>query len=191
MDVQGRVLVLNASDEPLAVTGLRRAVGLVLAGKADVVAAREKLHSVTREIDLPLVVRLRSYVHVPHRRVAKGPSLAGLKARDGEWCAYCTKRPASTIDHVVPRSRGGEHLWENTVACCAKCNNRKGAKTPHEAGLRLGVTPKRPSSQLWLSIALSGFDEAWMPFVEGLGIFAGHGAGKLEPVPGGDLVAVA
>ena len=165
----GRVLVLNANDEPLGVTETRRAVILVLAHKADVVVAASQYRSPSISVPAPQVVRLRTYVHVPYRRVSRAPSLKALHARDGLNCAYCAKRPGVTIDHIVPRSRSGVHDWENTVAACARCNGKKAARTPHEAGMTLRVTPRVPSSTVWLAIVAQAVEPSWKPYVAGLG----------------------
>ena len=155
-----QTLVLNASDEPLCITGLHRAVVLALCDKADIVATNgAMLHSPSVTIPSPSVIRLRQYVHVPYRRLAGNPTLAGLIARDGDGCAYCNRRSADTIDHVHPKSRGGKHTWENTVAACGKCNSRKSDKTVAEAGMTLRVTPVAPQSHLWLMLASWSRDE--------------------------------
>lgn len=170
-----RALVLNASDEPLGITGSRRAAVLALSQKADVVVdSGYVFHSATAQFAAPSVIRLRQYVHVPYRRPGGAPTLAGLRARDGVWCAYCQKRPAATIDHVRPRSRGGEHTWENTVASCSHCNARKADRTVKEAGLVLHVIPRAPQSCLWLALATASPNPKWAPFLEGLGLEDRH-----------------
>ena len=118
-------LVLNASYEPLGVVPLRRAVVLVLSEKAVVVeSAGFVLHSEHRSLEAPSVVRLARYVRVPYRR--RVPlSRRAVMDRDAHRCAYCAAR-ADTIDHVLPRSRGGRHEWTNVVAACARCNHGKG-----------------------------------------------------------------
>ena len=128
-------LVLNATYEPLCVVSVRRATILVLTAKAVCVADGEGiLHSAMNELPVPSVVRLTRYVRVPYRTHI-GLSRRGIFARDGWRCAYC-RGPAETIDHVMPRSRGGRHAWENVVAACARCNHTKGDKTPAELGWR-------------------------------------------------------
>jgi 5-methylcytosine-specific restriction endonuclease McrA len=168
-----RVLVLNASDELLGVTHLARAVNLVLDERADVVASSGRiLRSPRLELVTPDVIRLRRYVHVPYKRAGQQPTLVALTARDGRNCAYCVKHPATTIDHVLPRSRGGAHTWENTVAACSRCNNKKGARTPHEAGMALAITPRQPVSAVWLAIVAGTWNPVWEPFVTTLGLTA-------------------
>lgn len=166
-----RALVLNASDEPLGITGARRATILALTQKADVlVTSNQVYHSASAAVPVPSVIRLRQYVRVPYRRPGGAPSLAGLRARDGIWCAYCGTRPGSTIDHVMPRSRGGQHAWTNTVASCSRCNARKANRTPKEAGMALRVTPEVPQSCIWLALAMAAPNPHWTPFLEGMGL---------------------
>jgi 5-methylcytosine-specific restriction endonuclease McrA len=159
-----RALVLNASYEPLSVVTVRRALVLVLSDKALLVHSSGRLlHSATRAFDEPSVVRLVHYVSVPHQtRVSV--SRRSVFLRDGHRCQYCGGQ-AENIDHVVPRSRGGEHSWENVVACCRRCNTRKEDRLLEESGLRLARQPRAPRSRLWL-LALSGdVRDEWTPYV--------------------------
>ncbi|WP_232664305.1 HNH endonuclease [Pseudonocardia sp. TRM90224] len=140
-----RVLLLNATFEPLAVVTAKRAVVLMLTGKAECVEAAldEAFHSENLTIPAPSVMRLSRYVRVPYRR-AVPMTRAGVLRRDGRRCAYCSKR-ADTIDHVVPRSRGGQHSWENCVAACRACNSKKADRLIEELGWMLDFTPGAPS----------------------------------------------
>ena len=130
-----RVLLLNSTYEPLTALPVRRAIIMLICGKAEVVhddPSGPVIHSATRSIALPSVIRLRTYVRVPYRaRVTM--TRAALMHRDRFCCAYCGAK-ADTVDHVVPRSRGGDHSWENCVACCSTCNHRKGDKLLAELG---------------------------------------------------------
>jgi 5-methylcytosine-specific restriction endonuclease McrA len=162
-----RVLLLNATFEPLTALPLRRAVVLVVCGKAEVVhgdSAGLILHSSTASVVVPSVIRLSSYVRVPYRgRVPL--TRAGLMHRDRYRCAYCGGR-AETIDHVVPRSRGGAHSWTNCVACCAKCNHRKADKMLSELGWRLLVVPTAPRGPHWRLLAgVADADPQWLPYL--------------------------
>ena len=155
------VLLLNASHEPLAVVTGRRALVLILAGKAVSLEDRAiVLRSAQLSMALPAVVRLNRYVRVPYRPPTS-VSRQGVLRRDGRRCAYCHLR-GDTIDHVVPRSRGGAHSWENCVACCGRCNTRKADRTLDELGWRLNFSPGPPqrmtSGELWLS---DDTDPAW------------------------------
>lgn len=158
-------LVLNATYEPLSVVSARRAVVLVIRGKAVVVAGRDEewaAESIT--VTVPSVVKLTQYVRVPYQRVVPVTRRA-VFGRDGNRCQYCSG-PAESIDHVVPRSRGGKHTWDNVVACCRRCNVRKGNQLPSEAGLRLLRRPQAPMRYGWI-YASAGFsvDPAWQPFL--------------------------
>jgi 5-methylcytosine-specific restriction endonuclease McrA len=140
-----RVLLLNATFEPLAVVTARRAVVLMLAGKAECVEVTVDgaFRSESLTLPAPSVMRLSRYVRVPYR--ASVPmTRAGVLRRDGRRCAYCGRR-ADTIDHVVPRSRGGGHTWENCVAACRTCNSRKADRLLTELGWSLERPPRPPS----------------------------------------------
>jgi 5-methylcytosine-specific restriction endonuclease McrA len=145
-----RTLVLNAGYEPLAVVSFKRALVLVLNGKATVVAA-DADHPVfgsSGAWDRPSVILLTRYVRLPGSRHIP-VTRRGVLRRDEFRCAYCS-RSASTIDHVVPRSRGGADSWENLVACCLACNNAKSDRTPGEMGWTLRVSPRAPHGTAWL-----------------------------------------
>ncbi|WP_184808819.1 HNH endonuclease [Actinophytocola algeriensis] len=162
-----RVLLLNTTFEPLTALPLRRAVVLVVCGKAEVVhgdPAGIVLHSASDSVVVPSVIRLSSYVRVPYR--ARVPlTRAGLMHRDRHRCAYCGGR-AETIDHVIPRSRGGEHTWQNCVACCVKCNHRKADKLLSELGWRLRVVPRAPRGTHWRLLAgVMDTDPQWLPYL--------------------------
>lgn len=147
----GRALVLNATEQPLAVVPARRAVVLVLKEKAEVVVPDGQVFRSERlSIEAPSVVRLRYYVRVPYRTHAALTRRA-VFARDGWVCQYCGAA-AENLDHVVPRSRGGAHTWENVVAACRRCNSRKENRGPHEVGLKLARVPFAPSDGLRLSL---------------------------------------
>lgn len=143
-------LVLNAGYEPLAIVSFKRALVLVLNEKAVVVAhdAEHPVCSSSGEWERPSVILLGRYVRVPTGR-AVPVSRRGVLRRDHQRCAYCDGA-ASTVDHVIPRSRGGADSWENLVACCLRCNNSKGDRTPHEMGWSLRFTPKPPHGTAWL-----------------------------------------
>jgi 5-methylcytosine-specific restriction endonuclease McrA len=147
----GRSLVLNATEQPLAVVPARRAVVLVLKQKADIVASNGIVfHSERMEMPAPSVVRLRYFVRVPYRAQAALTRRA-VFARDGWVCQYCGLA-AENVDHVIPKSRGGEHVWENVVAACRRCNSRKENRFPDEVGLRLLREPYAPRDGLRLSL---------------------------------------
>jgi len=148
-----QALVLNATYEPLSVVPARRAVVLLVNHKADMVHARDQTWSSEHlSLQVPSVIRLRRFVKVPyHRRTPL--NRRAVFARDGHRCQYCGAS-AENLDHVVPRSRGGDHTWENVVAACRRCNTRKGNRTPFEAGMALSSTPRAPRRHGHILIAL-------------------------------------
>jgi len=146
-------LVLNATYEPLSVVSARRAVVLLVREKAELVEAQGGHWASERaRYPVPSVIRLVRYVKVPYRRRAP-LSRRAVFVRDGNTCQYCGHR-AENLDHVIPRSRGGTHTWENVVAACRSCNTRKGDRTPGEAGLALAGSPRAPRQHGWLLVGL-------------------------------------
>lgn len=161
-----RTLVLNAGYEPLAIVSFRRALMLVMSQKATVLKADadHPIEAITAKFDRPSVIVLSRYVRVPYaRRVPL--TRRGVLRRDGHHCAYCGKN-ANTIDHVIPKSRGGSESWENLVACCFKCNNIKSDRTPQEMGWRLRITPRMPAGPSWFAMGLDHRDTAWDDYLE-------------------------
>jgi 5-methylcytosine-specific restriction endonuclease McrA len=147
----GRSLVLNASHHPLAVVTARRAVVLVLKEKADIIESNGVMYRSERiQIAAPSVVRLRYFVNVPYRARAALTRRA-VFARDGWACQYCGAS-AENLDHVLPKSRGGLHSWENVVAACRRCNSKKENRLPHEVGLILHRQPFAPRDGFRLSL---------------------------------------
>jgi 5-methylcytosine-specific restriction endonuclease McrA len=157
-------LVLNATYEPLCVVPLRRAVVLVLAEKATVLETGEAvLHSERLAVPAPSVVRLSRYVRVPYRHAAPLTRRTVFE-RDGHRCAYCSCR-AETIDHVIPRSRGGAHEWNNVVAACSRCNHRKADRLLSELGWSLPFRPCAPASTVAVLFGYARRDPAWEPYL--------------------------
>jgi 5-methylcytosine-specific restriction endonuclease McrA len=147
----GRALVLNATDAPLAVVPARRAVVLVIKDKAEVVRSNGAMFRSERlALEAPSIVRLRRYVRIPYRPHAPLTRRA-VFARDGWACQYCGAS-AENVDHVVPRSRGGLHVWENVVAACRRCNAKKMDRLPQDVGFRLARQPFAPSDGLRLTL---------------------------------------
>lgn len=156
-----RTLVLNAGFEPLAVVSFKRALVLVLNQKATIVAADAE-HPVCGSFgsyDRPSVILLTRYVRIPNSRLTP-VSRRGVLRRDGQRCAYCAGA-ANTIDHVLPRSRGGRDSWENLVACCLHCNNVKGDRTPGEMGWMLRIRPRPPHGTSWLVRGVERAEPQW------------------------------
>lgn len=162
-------LVLNAGYEPMSIVSYKRAVILVLTGKATVLASdpTARVRSAALDVASPTVVLLRRYVRPPSGR-SVALSRRGVLRRDDWACAYCGGR-ANTVDHVLPRSRGGGNSWANLVACCRACNSAKGSRTPEEMGWRLRVVPKAPrASRYWLRDVDSPAPD-WLPYLEAAG----------------------
>lgn len=158
-------LLLNASFEPLCVVSTRRAVVLVLSEKAvPLEFGAGVLHSARRDIVEPTVVLLSRYVRVPYRRGAGAVTRRAVLQRDHHRCAYCGSR-AGTVDHVVPRSRGGRHEWTNVVAACLRCNGRKADHLLTELGWSLDLVPGPPDSLLARVVGLGGVHPAWEPYL--------------------------
>jgi 5-methylcytosine-specific restriction endonuclease McrA len=159
-----RSLVLNASYEPLSVVSARRAVVLVLSQKADVIHATDDVvHSERLTLSVPSVIRLRYFVKVPYRHTA-ALSRRGVFLRDGGRCQYCGRR-AESIDHVVPRSRGGRHIWENVVAACGRCNALKRDRLVEETSMRLRRRPEAPEHLSWVAVAVNRVPETWTQYL--------------------------
>jgi 5-methylcytosine-specific restriction endonuclease McrA len=160
-----RTLVLNAGFEPLAVVSFKRALVLVMNHKATIVAADSE-HPVwgsSGSYDRPSVILLTRYVRIPSTRLIP-VSRRGVLRRDSQRCGYCGGT-ANTIDHVLPRSRGGQDSWENLVACCLRCNNVKGDRTPNEMGWTLRLRPKPPHGTSWLVRGVERTETQWEEFL--------------------------
>ena len=161
-----QVLVLNASYEPLNVCSVRRAHVLVYKGKAEVIERLDRpLASATTTFPWPHVIRLVTYIRVP-RAVQRKISRRTLFARDGWRCVYCGSAGGRlTLDHVVPRSRGGDSVWENVVTSCAPCNLRKADRLVEEVGLTMRVHPTPPSPSLFIRLAAPKIPQTWAPYL--------------------------
>jgi 5-methylcytosine-specific restriction endonuclease McrA len=168
-----QVLVLNASYEPLNVCSFRRAHVLVWKGKAEVIEKLDRpLMSATGIFPWPHVIRLVTYVRVP-RTVQRKISRRALFARDGWRCVYCgTSSGRMTLDHVIPRSKGGESVWENVVTSCGPCNLRKGDKLPEEAEMLLPMPPRPPAPVLFIKLATPRVPPSWQRYLNAFGAAA-------------------
>ena len=163
------VLVLNASYEPIHVCAVRRALVLLVKGVAHTEEATEgRVHSPSRSLAIPSVIRLLEYRRIP--RQMRAISRKNILVRDQYTCQYCNNQFGAgelTLDHVVPRSRGGANTWENLVACCLNCNNRKGDRLPHEAAMSLRRQPKPFSLHTSRSLMrqLGNHQEDWRKYL--------------------------
>jgi 5-methylcytosine-specific restriction endonuclease McrA len=163
----GRVLLLNATYEPLQLVSERRAVVLLLAGRAEPVATPDEptmVRSARMTIAVPAIVRLHEMVRLPTRLRTPPLTRRALLLRDGYSCAYCLAH-ADTIDHVIPRSRGGRHEWTNVVAACRRHNMQKGDRLLEEIGWRLHFEPCVPEGPWWRWRHLPDIDPLWAPYL--------------------------
>ena len=164
-----QTLVLNATYEPLGVVTERRALLLVLNQRAIAVENSETiLLDSGGEVVLPAVIRLHKFVRIPYRH-AVPLSRRAIFARDGGKCVYCSA-PATSIDHVQPRSRGGAHAWENVVSACHKCNHQKADRTLKEIGWRLRHVPREPVGAAWRILGTGRPDVRWLSYLQPYGV---------------------
>jgi 5-methylcytosine-specific restriction endonuclease McrA len=167
-------LVLNATYEPLCVVSGRRAAVLVLTAKAVAVSDGDGvLHSERTALTVPAVVRLSRFVRVPYRPTVPLTRKA-VFARDGGRCLYCGAT-ATSLDHVIPKSRGGPHTWENVVSACGRCNHIKADRGVAELGWRLRAKPTAPTGAAWRVVGARRLDPRWQPYLE-----AGSAAAESE-----------
>ena len=162
-----RVLVLNASYEPINVCTIRRAAVLVLKERAEVLEkGRGALHSERLALARPCVIRLMRYVRIPRDVHRRKITRKAVLARDAYTCQYCGREARGlTVDHVIPRSRGGGSVWENIVASCAPCNRRKGNRLPREVAMHPRKRPSPPGPTVFIRIASPRIPLAWEPYL--------------------------
>ncbi|MGY6528430.1 MAG: HNH endonuclease [Cyanobacterium sp.] len=164
----GKVLVLNASYEPLNITSWKRAVILLIKGKAEQLEHDGTF--ICQTFPLPSVIRLRYYVKVPYKEIPL--TRKNVLERDRHTCQYCSyKGEKLTLDHVIPRSRKGPDTWENLVTACVRCNIRKGNRTPKEAEMPLLTQPRKPYSSLHFEIVKctkNNLNHEWRKYVIGI-----------------------
>ena len=165
-----RTLVLNAGYEPMQLISWQRAICLVLAQKAEVVAEYgAKVRSVSRSFSLPSVVRLKQYVRVVSRLGLVRCTRKNVLLRDGYQCQYCgvkCRQSSVTIDHVLPRSRGGKMTWTNVVAACHTCNRKKGNRLLEKTGMVLRNMPSRPSWKDLIGDQHRSYATEWLPYLD-------------------------
>jgi len=162
------VLVLNANFEPINVCNTRRAIGLVISGKASLVLnGRGEIKTISQSYPRPSIIRLEKMVKRPRPRVKL--TKREILRRDDFTCQYCGQRTSTlTIDHVIPRHMGGQHQWENLVTACPLCNHRKGGRTVEQAQMKLLTPPKEPPTTAQYIFARHlRENEEWQPFVDG------------------------
>lgn len=155
-----RVLVLNSDFTPLNVTSLRRGFVLVQKGKAEVIQKGEDIITTVGNFIRPLIIRLKDYVR--YRPSTLGVTRRRLFKRDDYSCLYCGSNKNLTIDHVVPKSKGGTNEWKNLATCCHRCNTLKGDKTPEQVGLKLRYKPYTP--ELFSKVMDGNIQNVWDGF---------------------------
>lgn len=160
-----RVLVLNLDHSPVAVVSPQKAIVLVLLEKANILSTYQllEIRTVSRSFEYPAVIRLSQYKNVPYRGVLLNRN--NLFRRDNGECQYCGSRRHLTIDHIIPRSKGGKTSWTNLVTACNRCNVNKGDKTPEQAGMVLKNEPFKPSLSYFLAEYAERQAEEWLPFL--------------------------
>ncbi|PRY12332.1 5-methylcytosine-specific restriction endonuclease McrA [Pontibacter ummariensis] len=163
--MKDKVLILNQDFSAIAVCSVQKAFLLVFLEKAEMVskASNAFLHTVSMTYPVPSVIRLQRYVRVPYYGIAL--SRHNVMRRDSYSCQYCGAVKNLTLDHLLPRSRGGETKWQNLVTACSRCNSRKGDRTPEEAGLKLIRKPSRPSLKTFLQLHLNHSNQDWRVYL--------------------------
>ena len=162
------VLVLNANFEPINVCNTRRAIGLMMTGKASLVLnGRGEVHTISLTFPRPSIIRLEKMIRRPRPRVKLNKR--EVLRRDEFTCQYCGSHTLHlTIDHVIPRRLGGQHEWYNLVAACPACNHHKGGRTIEQAQMKLLHLPgEPPSSARYIFSRHLGQNYEWVPFIEG------------------------
>ena len=160
------MLVLNATYEPINVCTVRRATVLLLKQKAEVIEhATWALRSEHTTLPRPMVIRLVAYVRVPRDAHRRKITRRAVFARDGWECQYCGARTSLTVDHVIPRSKGGNSDWDNIVASCAPCNRKKGDRLPREVSMHPSSRPKPPGPTVFIRIASPRIPMVWEPYL--------------------------
>lgn len=163
--MDSNVLVLNQDYQPLSVCSVQRSMKLLFLEKAELLHddPERKINTVTEEYTYPSVIRLRRFIRIPYTRIVL--SRRNVMKRDGHICQYCGHKSDLTLDHVLPRSRGGTDSWENLVTACNKCNVQKGDRTPEEADMPLLRKPFRPIHITFFRDILGGVQENWKPYL--------------------------
>lgn len=162
-----RILVLNLNFEPLNVCSLKRAMGLIVLGKAEILHnGRGYVRTPSRILPRPSVIRLTYMVHSPRPRIKLGKK--EIFRRDDYRCQYCGRRLARlTVDHVVPRRLGGQHRWDNLVSACPNCNRQKGSKSLEASSMSLLRSPREPSpTAMYRFGQYLQENKDWQPFLE-------------------------
>lgn len=165
MRLNGNVLLLNQDYQPLSICNVKKSMLLLFLEKAELLhdLPQKKIRTIHSEFDFPSVIRLRKYARIPLKNIVL--SRKNILKRDHYACVYCGSREKLTLDHVIPKSRGGEDTWENLVTACSLCNHKKGDRTLREAKMKLLVKPFRPNHILYLRDFYGRVHEHWKPYL--------------------------
>ncbi|MDF2157186.1 HNH endonuclease [Algoriphagus sp. CAU 1675] len=163
--MEKRVLVLNLDHSPVAVVSAQKAIVLTLLDKANVLSTYDllEIRTVSRSFEYPAVIRLNHYKNIPYRGVLL--NRVNLFRRDKGECQYCGSKRHLTIDHVIPKSKGGKTNWTNLITACNRCNVNKGDKTPEQTGMNLRTFPFKPTLSFFLADYAERQAEEWLPFL--------------------------
>ncbi len=163
--MEKRVLVLNLDHSPVSVVNVQKAIVLCLMNKANCLSNYEllKIRTVTQSFDYPAVIRLNQYKNIPYKGVMLTRN--NLFRRDKGECLYCGSTKQLTVDHVVPRSKGGKSNWTNLATACHRCNVKKGDKLPDQVGMKLSKEPFKPSLSYFIVDYAEKNAEEWIPFL--------------------------
>lgn len=164
-----QVLVLNADYSAINICTVPKAFLLVYLDKAEMIAKSDilELRSVTNMYAFPVIIKLNRYVNVPYKHVEL--TRQNIFKRDRYQCQYCGKKSHLTLDHILPKSKGGRTTWDNLITACKKCNSRKGDSSPEEAGMILKKQPFRPSFVMFVRDFSGKVNEAWLPYLNRTG----------------------
>lgn len=160
-----KILVLNADMQPLNITSLKRGFNLVFTGKAEIIEY-DKENPITTSIGdffRPLIIKLVKYVYLPFKKIPLTRN--NIYRRDGHMCMYCDSKNNLTLDHVIPKCKGGGNTWDNLVTCCKKCNAKKDDKTLKEVGMKLRFKPYRPTFQQFALTIKGGHKKEWKDYL--------------------------
>lgn len=164
--LNARVLLLNQSYEPLTICNVKKAMILIFLGKAELIANNEKkhIHTISKTFPWPSIIRLNGYIKVPYKRIIL--TRRNILKRDNHKCVYCGRGDLPlTIDHIIPKSKGGDDSWDNLVSACLPCNNKKGDRTPDEADMILRVKPYVPNHIIFIKNNAGRVEETWKPYL--------------------------
>lgn len=163
--MNANVLVLNQDYQPLSICSVQRSMKLLFLEKAELLHddPDRELRTTRTSYQYPSVIRLRNYIRIPYSKIVL--SRRNVMRRDDYTCMYCGKKSGLTIDHIIPKSRGGKDTWENLTTACDKCNVKKGNRTPKEANMPLKKDPYRPVPITFFRDNAGGVQEPWKPYL--------------------------